>query len=307
MAEETYSKEDMIPRMREALKGNFTRRDDKVTGRYVLSESERERYGARKETETRSRYLWEDLFVPEGAGGLKKKIGFFHSFDNQQGALEAFVLIPEEQGLARVERVVNGHYYENSGFLQPEYQEEAVKAIQDVASQHFAESGDIFQKRYVTDVVGALIPKDLKAFREEYRERMLQGLGNTDFDRNAEIEVLWANVTNGLCNLGFNSREPDFVKSVWEKSKTIPYGYLEGSYGAQVILAQALMQRDPKGMVEFDYVRNNLPTANLSHILATLPVRKTDVEMRPWQIQRGYPGKEVYEPIVDFMDKTLSE
>jgi len=292
-------------KMLEALSGNFTRRNDEVTGRSVLLTYRKERPYS-EETRTASKFSWSTLYAPDEEGDLRTKISFDPYSKTQGGILEAFVLIPEEQGLVELDRVA-GSYYNELGFLHPNYQEEGVKLIQDVASQHFEECGDIFQKRYLIDIVRTLIPKDLKIFREEYRERMLQGLKNTEFNNDSEIEVLWANVTDGLCKLGFNSHESDFVSAIWDKSKTIPYGYLEGLYGAQTVLAGALLDRDAKGLMEFDYIRNSLHYANLSSILSTLPVRNTDVQMRRWQLVRGYPNKKVYEPIVNFMDGVLSK
>jgi hypothetical protein len=301
------ARKNMKTRMNKALNGNFKRRKDEVTGRYILSESEKKDIRNYRETESRERYLWENLYVPNGEGGLKKEIGFFHSFDNQQGILEAFVLIPEEQGLVKVERVVNGSYYENSGFLQPEYKKEAIEAIQDSASRHFEDSTDKFQKKYVMDAAIALIPEDLGVFKDKYRQRMLNGLMSTEFDRVPEIEVLWANLTYTLSKLGFSSKDPDFVKTIWEKSKTIPYGYLYGGYGAQVTLAQELLNKDPNGLMEFEYIRNGLVHSKLPNILSTIPVRKDNVEMEEWRKRRRYPGKEIYAPIVDFMNKTIGK
>ena len=299
--------EDMKTRMVEALKGNFERRDYNAMGKYVLSESERKRYG-NKGTESHNICYWEDLFIPDKDGKLEKKMGFFHAFDDQQAVLEAFVLIPEEQGLAKVERVVDGTYWEKSGFLRPEYEEEAIEAIQDSASKYFEDSTDIYHKRFVMKAAIELIPEHLEAFREKYRERILNGLMNVELKKeDREIEALWANITHTVSRLGFSSKDPDFVKAVWEKSKTIPYGYLYGGYGAQVILAEELLNKDPNGLLEFDYIRKGLIHANLPVILSTIPVRKDNVEMQEWRKRRGYPGEETYSPIVDFMNRTIDK
>ena len=299
--------EDMKTQMSEALKGNFEKRYDEVTGKYVLSESDKEMHIG-KETETRYRCYWGDLFVPDRDGKLEKKIGFAHYSDDQQAVLEAFVLIPEEQGLARVERVVNGWYYEHSGFLRPEYETEAIEAIQDSASKYFEDSTDIYHKRFVMDAAIELIPEHLEAFREKYRERVLNGLMSVELKKeDRDIEALWANITYTVSKLGFSSKDPDFVKTVWEKSKTIPYGYLYGGYGAQVILAEELLNKDPNGLMELDYIKNGIVHTSLPNILSTIPVRKDNVEMQDWRKRRGYPREEIYGPIVDFMNRTIGK
>ncbi len=302
----SISKDRLVERMNEALSGKFTRRTDKVTGRLVLHEWEKRKYSD-KQIKSTDRYLWNSLYAPSRSGELEKKIYFPKHIAEQQGMLEAFVLIPEEYGVAEVERVQSGYFGEDFGFLEPRYQREAIEAIQETLSSYFEGQTNIFQKRFILDAAKALIPSNLGVFKEQYRKRMLNGLANTEFNREPEIEVLWANVTYGLARLGFKPEEDDFVKGIWEKSKTIPYGYLEGKYGAQEFIASAVMKKDPKGIVEFEYIRGSLPYCSLSHILSTIPVRKHNVEMRHWQIDRGYPGKEIHEPIVDFLDKTLSK
>jgi hypothetical protein len=301
MTPNTNDNQTLSDRMLSALEGNFERRTEEVSGRYFAAEDQGKRQGVNGIT------YWDTLFCVED-GRLKTINAFPHWEKKAQDMLEAFVLIPEQAGLAKVDRVING-YFENRGFLHPEYKNEAIEAIYDSASRYFEVAGTLqpntrLDNTRLIRAVMDLTPGERTRFAKFHRERMLNGIRNTQFNSEYEEETLWANLTYTLQKAGFTSKDDDFVRAVWEKSKTIPCGYLYPDYGAQQILASALVERDANGLMKFDYIRQNIPYANLSQILLTIPVRE-DVELTGWRASEQYPGREIYVPIVRFIDKTL--
>jgi hypothetical protein len=282
--------QDLKQQIFEALKGTakFPKRKYEVEGKYgddrsTLPEETKSWTVTRYDHHFTEGYKWGQSF--------------------KRNELEALVLIPEDFGLAKVERVYNSSGAVG-GFYTPQYAEEALQAIIDAYSRVFAEEGEIFKKSWWFHPISTMLPDEMKRFAQ-HRDRIIAGIKNAYFDKKKGYknnDAALDNLAGVTKKMGINhATDQEFMKVFWDKIKENPNGFVgTGAWGA---VAEYIMENNPQMVIEFDGLRRGIAEHSLPEMLWVIPVNQ---EAETDEIKRrGNLPAEVYVPILKAVEKTI--
>ena len=140
--------------------------------------------------------------------------------------LEAMVLIPEEEKMAIVERI-SYHNPENfrkgKGFLTPKYTEKGLNSLISALARKFSDQDYLAKKTTLLQIWKKTLPESFEEL-SKYGEQIIKGINNANFGMHGEEHVEIDNLAYFLSEMGFNGKNTEIIKPLWNIAKQSPRG-----------------------------------------------------------------------------------
>lgn len=170
--------DNMTQRMYDALNGNHPVREGTMFEAEMVRPFEI-KYGDEIEPDgpvTLDAYEFKHKCWPDSRG-----YWHFSGMIYNTALQEAIILIPEDEGHAKIRRVHSPRYMGKSGFFNPEYTEKGLNSLVAAYSMKFAEEGDIYNKAAQFHPLFIILNEDQKKAFSNQRDRIIEGIKSSHY------------------------------------------------------------------------------------------------------------------------------